>query len=93
MKILVCNAGSTSLKFKFYEMPECKLYAQGHVERVGSADDAVFHYRNVISVGSADLEKQCIPGYREGIEMFLYLSDRRADRCDQRREGNRAGRV
>ena len=58
MKILVCNAGSTSLKFKFYEMPECRLYAQGHVERVGSADDAVFHYRNVISGGSADLEKQ-----------------------------------
>ena len=73
MKILVCNAGSTSLKFKFYEMPECKLYAQGACERVGSADDAVFHYRNVISGGSADLEKQCIPGYREGIEMFFSI--------------------
>ena len=75
MKILVCNAGSTSLKFKFYEMPECKLYARGHVERVGSADDAVFHYRNEISGKNADLEKQRVPGYREGIEMFLsYLT-------------------
>ena len=46
MKILVCNAGSTSLKFKFYEMPECTLYAQGHVERVGSTDDAIFRYKN-----------------------------------------------
>lgn len=76
MKILVCNAGSTSLKFKFYEMPECKLYAQGHVERVGSADDAVFHYRNFVNGTSEELKGQCILGYREGIRMFLlYLTD------------------
>ena len=92
MKILVCNAGSTSLKFKFYEMPECKLYAQGHVERVGSADDAVFHYRNVISVGSADLEKQCIPGYREGIEMFLsYLTGEQTGVISDVKEIERVG--
>ena len=71
MKVLVCNAGSTSLKFKFYEMPECKLYAQGHVERVGSEDDAIFHYKNVINGAAVELEKQCIPGYKEGIRMFL----------------------
>ena len=76
MKILVCNAGSTSLKFKFYEMPECKLYAQGHVERVGSTDDAVFHYRNFVNGISEELKGQCILGYREGIRMFLlYLTD------------------
>ena len=92
MKILVCNAGSTSLKFKFYEMPECKLYAQGHVERVGSADDAVFHYRNVISVGSADLEKQGIPGYREGIEMFLsYLTGEQTGVISDVKEIERVG--
>ena len=28
--------------------------------------DAVFHYRNVISVGSADLEKQCNSGVPGG---------------------------
>lgn len=71
MKVLVCNAGSTSLKFKFYEMPECSLYAQGHVERVGSADDAIFHYKNAVSKAAVTMEKQCIPGYKEGIQMFL----------------------
>ena len=75
VKILVCNAGSTSLKFKFYEMPECTLYAQGHVERVGSTDDAVFHYTNCIDDIRVNLDRQCIPTYREGIEMFLgYLT-------------------
>lgn len=71
MKVLVCNAGSTSLKFKFYEMPECKLYVQGHVERVGSEDDALFHYKNMINGVAVELEKQRIPGYKEGIRMFL----------------------
>ena len=46
IKILICNAGSTSLKFKLYEMPDRTLLAQGKVERVGSADDAIFQYRD-----------------------------------------------
>lgn len=72
MKILVCNAGSTSLKFKLYEMPECRVLAAGRVERVGSADDAVFSYCNTVSGFRADAEKQNIPDYKAGIEKFLY---------------------
>ena len=44
MKVLVCNVGSTSLKFKLYEMPEAKLLAVSGVERVGSDHDAIFRY-------------------------------------------------
>lgn len=29
MKILVCNVGSTSLKFKLYDMPACTVLSQG----------------------------------------------------------------
>ena len=36
MKILICNAGSTSLKFKLWDMPEYVVLAEGRVERVGS---------------------------------------------------------
>ena len=32
MKILVCNVGSTSLKFKLYEMPEARVLARGWPE-------------------------------------------------------------
>ena len=41
MKILVCNVGSTSLKFKLYDMPACTVLSQGKAERVGSLDDAI----------------------------------------------------
>ena len=34
MKILICNAGSTSLKFKLWDMPACAVLAEGRVERV-----------------------------------------------------------
>ena len=77
MKVMVCNAGSTSLKFKVYDMPSENVLAQGGVERVGSADDAIFKYSNKISGFSTTLEKACVPDYKAGIRMFLdYLTDR-----------------
>ena len=35
MIILVCNAGSTSLKFKLYNMPKEQAAAECRIERVG----------------------------------------------------------
>ena len=71
MKILVCNVGSTSLKFKLYDMPECRVLAQCGVERVGSNDDALFHYRNFLTGKREELEKLGIGDYQSGIELFL----------------------
>ena len=71
MKILICNAGSTSLKFKLYDMPDCKVLAQCKIERVGSRDDAIFQYTNLLQPSKIDLVKQDIPNYRTGIERFL----------------------
>lgn len=68
MKILICNAGSTSLKFKLWEMPAYNVLAEGRVERVGS-DNAIFSYRSA----SGELQKNSlsIPDYTAGIQMFL----------------------
>jgi len=68
MKILVCNAGSTSLKFKLWSMPEYGVLASGKVERVGT-DSAIFHF----GCGSCSekLEGLSIPDYQTGIERFL----------------------
>ncbi len=75
MKILVCNVGSTSLKFKLYEMPGKQVLAWCGIERVGSADDALFHYKNLQSGYSEDLSGLNIPDYETGIRMYLdYLS-------------------
>jgi acetate kinase len=37
-KILVANIGSTSFKFRLFEMPSERVLAQGGVERIGSED-------------------------------------------------------
>ena len=71
MKVLVCNAGSTSLKFKLFDMPGDHVLAEGKVERVGSADNAIFHYKNCQNGFSLMLEKQDISSYAVGIRRYL----------------------
>lgn len=68
MKILVCNAGSTSLKFKIFEMPEYKVLCASYVQRVGS-DRAIFTYRS--DRGSVEKNELSIPDYAEGVRLFL----------------------
>ena len=70
MKVLVCNAGSTSLKFQLFDMPEERVLAAGKIERVGSEDNAIFHYESKEGY-QVELDKQCIPTYTAGIQMFL----------------------
>lgn len=69
MKILVSNVGSTSLKFKLYEMPSEEVLCTGKVERVGSKDDAIFAYENR-RTGYREKRTCGIPGYTEGIAAF-----------------------
>ncbi len=38
MKLLSVNAGSSTLKFRLYEMPEEKILTKGSFERIGSSD-------------------------------------------------------
>ncbi|MBO4885133.1 MAG: acetate/propionate family kinase [Clostridia bacterium] len=68
MKILICNAGSTSLKFKLWDMPGFGALAEGRVERVGGSD-AIYSCR----VGAHE-EKRTgldIPDYTAGVRLFL----------------------
>ena len=67
MKILICNAGSTSLKYKLWDMPSFACLAEGKQEKVGS-EDAIYSYtrgeykkKNVLPIKS----------YADGISMFL----------------------
>lgn len=68
MKILICNAGSTSLKFKLWEMPDFVCLAEARVERVGS-ENAIYSYRS--DKGSLAKENIPIKDYSCGIQMFL----------------------
>ncbi|MBD3287840.1 acetate kinase, partial [candidate division KSB1 bacterium] len=40
MKIIVFNCGSSSIKYKLFEMPEATVLANGIVERIGSESSA-----------------------------------------------------
>ena len=71
MKVLVSNVGSTSLKFKLFEMPQEKVLCEGKVERVGSDADAIFSYRNPDTGFSVTEEGLSIPTYTDGIRRFL----------------------
>ena len=70
MKILVSNVGSTSLKFKLFEMPEEKVLCTGKVERVGS-DDAIFGYTRISDGYTDSRTGVSIPSYTEGIDLFI----------------------
>ena len=54
-KVMAVNAGSSSLKFKLYEMPEEKVLCSGNAERIGH-EDAIFG----IKWGS-ESEKKVLP--------------------------------
>ena len=71
MKVLAANVGSTSLKFKLFEMPEETALCEAKIERVGSRDKAIFAYGSLVTGKHYRLEGQCIPYYTTGIRMFL----------------------
>ncbi len=71
MKVLAANVGSTSLKFKLFEMPEETALCEAKIERVGSRDKAIFAYGSLVTGKHYRLERQCIPDYTTGIRMFL----------------------
>jgi len=69
MKILVFNCGSSSIKFKLFNMPEETVLAEGIVQRVGSptATAALKTTR-----GSIDLDQE-IPDYPSGFQVIKDL--------------------
>jgi len=74
--ILVCNVGSTSLKYKLFNMPDTSIMVEAKIERVGSQDSAIFTYQNHLNGAKEDMSGLCVPSYTEGINLFLeYLTD------------------
>jgi acetate kinase len=73
MKILVLNAGSSSIKYQLLEMPSEKLHCEGIVERIGS-NNAILKYRN----GEVFLEvTEAILTHKKALEKITgYLQDK-----------------
>ena len=45
MKILVANLGSTSFKYKLFDMPAGAVLASGSMDRIGDGSGSVHKYR------------------------------------------------
>jgi len=72
MKVLVCNAGSTSLKYKLFSMADGEtgetVLAEGKQERVGAPSGTWTHKNGTMPPIKKTLP---IPGYAEGIRLML----------------------
>ena len=70
MKVLICNAGSTSLKYKLYDMDQGEaVLASGVAERVGTEKSSFYHKCSV----SSDTQRvsTAFPTHREAIMTML----------------------
>ncbi len=59
MKILVANIGSTSFKYRLYEMETETVLSEGRVERIGQQGGQFLHYEDAID---ASLKEMVGPG-------------------------------
>ncbi len=67
MKILVLNAGSSSLKYHLYQMPSEEPIAKGNIDRIGK-DDSTFSYYH-----GKEEKKLSIPvrEHKDGVALIL----------------------
>ena len=66
-KVMAVNAGSSSLKFKLYEMPEEKVLCSGNAERIGH-EDGIFGIK-----WNGESEKKIVPilDHAEAVRLLV----------------------
>ena len=67
MKVLVINAGSSSIKYQLYQMPDAKVLAKGNVERIGEEISKLTHSYDGKS-HSAELK---VEDHEKAMELIL----------------------
>ncbi len=67
MKILAVNAGSSSLKFQLYEMPEEKVLISGYVEKIGLQDS----FWNVKINGQKIRSERFLKDHTAAVEVLI----------------------
>ncbi|MDZ7386492.1 MAG: acetate/propionate family kinase [candidate division KSB1 bacterium] len=68
MNLIICNIGSTSLKFQLLEMPAETERARGHVERIGSTEATITYW-----VAGAQVARMtaAVANHREAVQEAL----------------------
>lgn len=68
MKVLVLNCGSSSIKYKLYDMAVEKVLAQGIVERIG-LDEAFIKVK--LDNGESKKTMADLPTHKEGVALVF----------------------
>jgi acetate kinase len=74
MKILVINTGSSSIKYKLFDMDHCKMLAGGVAEKIGEKNGILTH-KTVLDNGNLTkkVEKGLIPDHYKGLNRIVDL--------------------
>ena len=89
MKILVANLGSTSFKYRLFDMAGGVQLARGGIERIGSPES-----RCVVEIGGRRQEKTLrVPDHAEAVRQCLAQLTDPADRLPQGGVGGVGHRV
>ena len=67
IKVLVINAGSSSIKYYLYRMPQAEVLAHGKVERIAEETSKLSHYHN----NKTYTVKTKVENVQKGIELIL----------------------
>ncbi len=67
MKILVINAGSSTLKFQFMDTVTTEVYAKGNVEKIGE-EGSFLRYK---AHGQEKIIDSCISNHKQAIQIVL----------------------
>lgn len=67
MKVLVVNAGSSSLKYQLFDMENEKVIAKGNAERIGIDGSFLKHKAN----GNETIIEKSLPNHAEAIKLIL----------------------
>lgn len=72
MKILVINSGSSSIKYKLFQMPSQQLISKGAIEHIGEKGSKFRNHYSGLKIILADIEKVDAIGHRvvHGAEKF-----------------------
>jgi acetate kinase len=74
MKILVINTGSSSIKYKLFDMDRQKDLASGFAEKIGESNGKITHNKHIEKATSlTKIIKETIPDHRKGLLKIVNL--------------------
>ena len=70
MNILVLNCGSSSIKYKLFEMTEKKVLAQGGIEKIGLPNSFI---KFTLPSGEKKIIEESIPEHTKGVQLIFNI--------------------